>query len=77
MSIIWYCVFTPWSMAGPRLAERKRMPSDGRSSDSNTLSSESHTFVEYSSVRLLADTVAASGIFKDISGSQNTPSYLP
>jgi hypothetical protein len=33
MSIIRYCVFTPWSMAGPRLAERKRMPSRDCSDD--------------------------------------------
>jgi hypothetical protein len=64
-------------MAGPRLAERKRMPSDGRSSDSNTLGSEFHTFVEYSCVRLLADTIAISGIFKDSSGLRDTPSCLP
>jgi hypothetical protein len=49
------------------------MPSDDRSSDSNTLSNESQTFVESSCVRLLADTVATSGISKDNSGSYNTP----
>jgi hypothetical protein len=63
-------------MAGPRLAERKRMPSGGRSDDNNTLSSEFHTFVEYSCVRLLADTVAASGISKDSSDLHDTPSCL-
>jgi hypothetical protein len=53
------------------------MPSDGRSNDNNTLSSEFRTFVEYSCVRLLADTVATSGIFKDGNGPDNIPSGLP
>jgi hypothetical protein len=54
---------------------RKRMSSDGRSSDSNTSSGEFHTFVEYSCVRLFADTVATSGIFEDSSGVHDTPYY--